>query len=155
MQSLSQIITLCIKNEPSFFFKLQSERAVSDQLLRCIEYQMIHNEGQDIIALKMLYKILLKGIIASDKFFENFVDRDDFFNKLVVRPLNDIALSLQNPPNDNQSEVIKRARIFLTILMVWMAKTPIIRNIHVFTLTILDNPEIVNLIQSFCHFEVE
>ena len=55
---------------------------------------MIHNEGQDSIAIKILYKFLKKGIVASDKFFEHFVDRCDFFNKLVVGPLNQIAISL-------------------------------------------------------------
>ena len=62
---------------------------------------MITNGGQDIVVIKTLYKFFVKAIVQSDQFFENFVDRREFFNKLVLAPLIDIGVTLKNPTSDN------------------------------------------------------
>ena len=132
-----------------------TRRQIADQLLNCMEFQMISNRGQDTVVIKTLYKFFLKGIIQSDAFFENFVDRREFFNQLILVPLNEIGIGLKNPTSDNMADILKRATTLMTITMVWVSKTAIIRNAHAFTLNVLDNDCLVALIQTFSQFEVE
>jgi len=40
-----------------------------------MEYQVVTNHGADLTAIKTLFKFFQKAIIASDQFFEKFVDR--------------------------------------------------------------------------------
>ena len=42
----------------------------------------------------MLYKFFIKGIVLSDAFFEHFVDRREFLNKLIIEPLTEIGVKL-------------------------------------------------------------
>ena len=88
----------------------------------------------------------MKAIIRSDKFFEHFVDRREFFNKLVLKPLIEIGISLKNPTSDSQGDTLKRARTLMTIVLTWIGKTVILRNSHVFTLNLMDNEQLVCLI---------
>ena len=91
---MSKIIIECANNEENFFGNLMSQRMVAEQLLFCIDFQIVTNGGQDANAIKMLYKFFIKGIIMSDAFFEHFVDRREFLNKLVIEPLTEIGVSL-------------------------------------------------------------
>ena len=116
---------------------------------------MITNNEQDSITLKTLYKFFTKGIIMSDHFFENYVDRREFLNNLVLAPLIEIGVSLQSHKSDNLVETLKKARALLQIVLSWVAKTVIVRNSNVFTENIIDNEVLVNLIQTFSQFEVE
>ena len=63
MQTMGQIILSCIVNERGFFENLISMRSVTDQLIACMEFQMITNHAQDIVVLKLLYKFFMKAII--------------------------------------------------------------------------------------------
>ena len=98
------------------------------------------------MALKTLYKFFLKAIVQSDAFFEQFVDRREFLNRLVLQPLIDIGESLKSPSSDSQGDTLKKVRTLLTIVLTWTAKTALIRNGHVYTLNILDNELIVKMI---------
>lgn len=116
---------------------------------------MLTNGGQDQLTLKVLYKFFAKGLIVSDDFFENFVDRLEFFNKIILEPLISIGKNLRSTTSDNQGDVLKKARNLLTIVLTWIAKTALIRNSHVFTLNVLDNDCLVTLIQTFSSFEID
>lgn len=70
-------------------------------------------------------------------------------NKLVLDPLISIGNQLKSPTSDHQGDVLKKARMMMTILLVWVAKTATLRNSHVFTLNILDNEVLVTMIQTF------
>eukprot|EP00353_Schmidingerella_taraikaensis_P005205 CAMPEP_0185593528 /NCGR_PEP_ID=MMETSP0434-20130131/71760_1 /TAXON_ID=626734 ORGANISM="Favella taraikaensis, Strain Fe Narragansett Bay" /NCGR_SAMPLE_ID=MMETSP0434 /ASSEMBLY_ACC=CAM_ASM_000379 /LENGTH=53 /DNA_ID=CAMNT_0028220171 /DNA_START=138 /DNA_END=299 /DNA_ORIENTATION=- len=50
---------------------------------------------------------------------------------------------------DNQVDMLKRARTLFAVLLTWVAKTALVRNGHVFTLNILDNEDLVELVQQF------
>ena len=116
---------------------------------------MVGLAGADLQAIKILYKFFLKAIISSDQFFDKFVDRREFLNQLVMRPLIQTGRTLKSMSIDNQVEILKRTRTLLKILLTWIAKTALVRNGHVFTLNILDNEELVELVQQFQEFEVE
>ena len=111
-----------------------------------MEFQVLSNQGADIATIKIMYKFFCKAIIASDGFFEKFVDRREFLNKMILNPLTDIAESLKNPGSDSQVETLKKARTLLIIILTWIKKTALVRNGYVFTLNILDNECLVMLI---------
>ena len=96
--------------------------------------------------------MLYNSITQSDQIFESFADRRDFLNKTIIDPLNEIGVAIQNPTNDSQSEVLKKAKILFKIALVWVSKTATCRNKHVFTLNVLDNEHFVRLIQIYSEF---
>ena len=102
MQSVGEIILSCVNHENNFFENLSNLRKVTHQFLACMNHQLIANEGQDQPTLHILYKFFLKGVIASNQFFENFVDRREFLDKIILKPLAEIGLGLRSPPTDTQ-----------------------------------------------------
>ena len=155
MQSMGQVIMNCVNNEPNFFQNLQCWRLVADKLLSAMEHQVVTNQGADLAAIRTLYRFFHKAIVASDPFFDKFVDRREFFNNLVLIPLIKTGRTLKSMTVDNQVDVLKRARTLFSILLTWVSKTALVRNGHVFTLNILDNEDLVHMVQQFQEFEVE
>ena len=124
-------------------------RIVAEKLLSAMKHQIHTCQGSDRQAIKTLYKFFQKGIISSDQFFDKFVDRRDFFNFIVLNPLKENGKLLQHMMVDNQIDVLKQTRTLFSILLTWVAKTALVRNGHVFTLNILDNEHLVEMVQQF------
>ena len=143
---MGSIIINCVNNEANFYQNLSCWRLVADKLLTAMDLQVVGLQGTDLQAIKILYKFFLKAIISSDQFFDKFVDRREFLNQLVMRPLIQTGRTLKSMAIDNQVEILKRSRTLLKILLTWVAKTALVRNGHVFTLNILDNEELVELV---------
>jgi hypothetical protein len=45
METIGQIIISCVKSEENFFNKLTNMKKVADQLLSCMEFQIVENLG--------------------------------------------------------------------------------------------------------------
>ena len=84
---MGSIIINCVNNEKNFFANLTCWRLVADEILTAMDQQVVGLQGSDIQAIRVLYKFFLKAIISSDQFFDKFVDRREFLNQLVLRPL--------------------------------------------------------------------
>lgn len=147
MQTMGQIILSCVSNEANFFDNLSCWRIVAEKLLSAMEHQVVTNQGADISAIRTLYRFFHKAIVASDQFFDKYVDRREFLNNLVLIPLIKTGKMLKNMTIDNQVDVLKRARTLFSIMLTWVAKTALVRNGHVFTLNILDNEDLVHMVQ--------
>ena len=77
-------------------------------------------------------------------------DRKDFFKDVIYNPITQLGKNLACVSVEPPLETLKQVRLLAEIVMIIVTKTGYLRNRFVFTVQIVDNLDLVNLIGCFC-----
>jgi hypothetical protein len=104
-------------------------------------------KNKEIISL---YKLLKTAIMKNEQFFLCLSDRKEFFKEHVYKPATLLGKELALVNQEPSLLTLKVTKLLLEIALIAVTMTGFVRNRFVFTLHVIDNQSLANLLNVFC-----